>query len=131
MHHHEDIVAIARTVDHRLARLERDNRRLRFGLLLTLLLPMAFFATATGWYLKRLETESLIVRGPNGQTVAVIGSDDTEGSTSGDGYLTLYRSDGSVSLVAWPDSNRLIRLAGTDSQGPNGGLAVKWAVPSR
>ena len=121
------------SIEQRMTRLEGENRRLRIAVLLAILVPAAFLLMGQARYPKRIETEALVVRAPDGAVVAYISGDENAGPTYGDGSLTLYRADGSLSLTVWPESenNRNVRLSVVGPRDANGAMRELWAGPPR
>ena len=96
-------------IEERVARLERENRRLKGSMLVLALLMVSLFVMGQTYRPGVIEASRFVVRGPAGQIVASLGTYEGE-PTDGSGSFGLYYADGGLKLNFW---------AGTDGRSPN------------
>lgn len=116
------------TLEERVTRLERENRRLRAAGLIALSLVGSVFLMGQTRVPRRIEAESFAVRTPYGQTVALLSGNETAGPQQGHGQLTLYDTTGHFTFALWP-LDEGPRLMVFDRPTADGGMPVKWQAP--
>lgn len=84
------------SIEGRLARLERANRRLKVGGLLGSLLVASVFAMGQARPPGRVETESVTILDRRGSRVGFFGVTYADGSDVGEPMLGFYDSDGAI-----------------------------------
>jgi hypothetical protein len=88
------------SIEDRIARLESENRRLKIGALLGLLVMSAIFMMGQARPATRVEAESFVVRDRRGVEVASFGATYGPNSEAGGAWLAFYdyRPDGGRSI---------------------------------
>jgi hypothetical protein len=115
-------------VEERLARLERENRRLKVAGLLAVLAVASVILSGQTRVPQRIEAESFVVRNPYGQVVATLGTTQTPGPQQGYGELTLEDTQGNHTVALWPlQDGPQILIFGAPN--PDGSRPVKWQAP--
>jgi hypothetical protein len=115
-------------VEERLARLERENRRLKVAGLLALLVVASVFLMGQTRVPQRIEARSFAVLNPYGQAVVVLDADQIPDWRQGNGRITLADAHGHDTLTfQWLDDGPHLLMFHEPE--PDGSIPVKWQAP--